>query len=221
MTYKTNRTNLSNLTNTKKGGYQNLLAYQLSVLIYDLNIVFCQKYLADYGKALPTRRTQDQMIQAARSGKQNIVEGSESKSLKTNITLSSVSRASFGELLEDYKDFLRINNLRLWDKNDPRVLEIRALRISNRTNFTNLSNWTNTPERFANLMVTLLSLVNYLLDRLHSSLEQKFINEGGYSENLFLARRKALHEARTNSTQSRVVSYGGRKRLERRKSYDQ
>ncbi len=167
---------------TNKGGYQNLIVYQLAVPIFDLTMIFCQQYI-DYKS-----RTKDQMEQAARSGKQNIVEGSLEKSLKMNIKLTGVARASFGELLEDYKDFLRIKNLELWDKNDPRVLEIRALRGSNLTNMTNLSNWTNTPERFANLMITLISLDCYLLDQMIRSLEQKFITQGGYSENLFKKR---------------------------------
>lgn len=124
------------------------------------------------------------MVQAARSGKQNIVEGTISRSLKTNITLTSVARASFGELLEDYLDFLRTKNLKIWDKNDPRVLEIRT----NKTNLSNWSNWTNSPERFANLMATLISRENYLLDHLFRSLEKKFVEEGGYSENLLKKR---------------------------------
>ncbi|MBI2190184.1 MAG: four helix bundle protein [Candidatus Levybacteria bacterium] len=176
------------MTNTsapkKPGGYQNLIVYQQAVIIYDLNIKFCQRYLADYGKGTPTRRTVDQMIQAARSGKQNIVEASLEKSLKLNIKLTGVARASFGELKEDYMDFLRIRTLPIWDKNDPRVLEIRL----NKTNLANWANLTNVPERFANLMITLISRESYLLDQLLRSLEQKFINEGGYSENLFRKR---------------------------------
>ena len=109
-----------------------------------------------------------------------------------NIKLTGVARASFGELLEDYHDFLRTKNLRLWEKNDPQVLAIRALRElpnkSNKSNKTNWSNWTNNPESFANLMITLISKENYLLDQMLRSLEQKFITEGGYSENLFRER---------------------------------
>lgn len=183
------------------GGYKNLIVYQQAVLIYDLTSKFCKEHLADNGIGMPTRRTVDQMIQAARSGKQNIVEGSLEKSLKMNIKLTGVSRASFGELKEDFEDFLRIRNLPIWEKNDPRVLEIRALRVStnltnesNKSNLPNLSNWTNTPERFANLMITLISKENYLLDQMLRSLEQKFINGGGYSENLF---KKRLEQRKT------------------------
>lgn len=182
-----------------KSGYQNLIVYQQSVIIYDLNYLFCQKYLQDRGVGLPTRRTVDQMIQSSRSGKQNIVEGSLEKSLKMNIKLTGVARGSFGELLEDYKDFLRVRGLKLWDKDDQRVLEIRALRVSpnwsNLSNESNWTNWTHSPESFANLMVTLISRENYLLDRLLKVLEEKFINEGGYSENLF---RKRLNKRNKN-----------------------
>lgn len=170
------------LTNSKKpGGYQTLIAYQLSVVIFDLTNQFCKRYI--------TGRTVDQMIQAARSGKQNIVEGSLEKSLKMNIKLTGVARASLAELLEDYKDYLRINNLKLWDKEDPQVREIRSLRISpNESNETNWSNWTNTSERFCNLMATLINLDCYLLDQMLRVLEHKFVTEGGYSENLFKKR---------------------------------
>lgn len=194
---ESNKSNLSNSTNKKPGGYRNLIVYQQAVVIYDLNRIFCQRYLLESKDRYPVRRTVEQMEQAARSGKQNIVEGSLEKSLKMNIKLTGVSRGSFGELLEDYLDFLRTRRLAIWGKDDPRVKEIRSIRIdmsnlSNMTNLSNWSNWTNSPERFANLMVTLISKENYLLDQMLRSLEQKFINEGGYSENLFrkrLARR--------------------------------
>lgn len=174
----------------KPGGYRNLLVYQLAVVIFYLNRLFCQKYLLNSPQPVPVRRTVEQMVEAGRSGKQNIVEGSLEKSAKMNIRLTGVSRGSFGELLEDYLDFLLTREFSLWDKNDPRVLKIRA----NKTNLTNLSHWTNTsnlirsPESFANLMVTLLSIENYLLDQMLRALEKKFIEEGGYTENLFKRR---------------------------------
>ena len=162
-------------------GYENLIVYQQAVVIYDLTVEFCNKFLDKF----TDKRTTEQMIQAARSGKQNIVEGSLEKSLKMNIKLTGVSRGSFGELLEDYKDFLRTRKLSIWQKDDSRLLEIRRMRIEpNKSNSTNLSNWTNFPESYGNLMITLLSKENYLLDNMIRSLENKFIKEGGYSENL-------------------------------------
>lgn len=170
------------------GGYQNLLVYQLSITIFDLTVVFCNHYVDKRS------RTNDQMVQAGRSGKQNIAEGSLEKSLKSYIKLIGVSRGSFGELLEDYKDYLRQNNLSLWPKEDIRVTHIRSIRES-----SNLANWANLPnspyarylgkpEDFANLLIVLLYKENYLLDQLNRSLEEKFINEGGYTENLFKKR---------------------------------
>lgn len=169
-------------------GYKNLLVYRLATIIFDLTLEFCKLFIQK------TSRTFDQIVQAVRSGKQNIVEGSLEKSLKSYIKLVGVARASFEELLEDLKDFLRTKKLMLWDKNDPRVKEIRLIRISNSPNsanspnLPNLANWTNTPERFANLLITLIHLETYLLDQLLRSLEKKFITEGGYTENLFKKR---------------------------------
>src|SRR3989344_4323906 len=150
--------NSSNWSNSKNpGGYKNLVVYQLAVVIFDLNDLFVKRYID------PRSRTKDQMEQAGRSGKQNIVEGSLIKSLEGNIKLTGVSRGSFGELLEDYEDFLRTRELSLWAKEDSRVRVIRAMRISsnltNKTNSSNLkpwSNWTNSPEAFANLLITLI-----------------------------------------------------------------
>lgn len=120
------------------------------------------------------------------------------KARQMNIKLNGVSRASYGELLEDYKDFLRLRNLPLWDKQDPRVQEIRSWRINktnwsngtNWSNWPNLTNWTNTAERFANLMITLISKETYLLDKMIHSLEEKFIRQGGYSEWLSQKRQE-------------------------------
>lgn len=164
------------------GGYKNLLVYQQAVVIFDLNHLFCERYIDKRS------RTFDQMIQADRSGKQNIVEGSLEKSLKSNIYLTGISRASYGELLEDYIDFLQLKGLKPWSKEDQRVLEIRKTRITNETNLSNWSNWTNSSEPFANLMITLLSRENYLLDQMLRSLERKFVEEGGYTENLYKKR---------------------------------
>lgn len=175
-------TNESNRTN--KGGYKNLIVYQQAVVIYDLTDEFCKKYL----EAMREKRTIEQMVQAARSGKQNIVEGSLEKSLKMNIKLTGVARASFGELMEDYEDFLRIRKMAIWAKNDPRVWKIRNAYKTNKTNLTYQS-YRAKPEGFANLMLTLLAQENYLLDQMIRSLEAKFVREGGYSENLAKKRR--------------------------------
>lgn len=187
----------------KKPGYQNLLVYKLAVIIFDLNSEFCSLYIEKKS------RTFDQMIQAGRSGKQNIVEGSLEKSLKSYIKLLGVSRASYGELLEDFTDFLRLKKLALWDKDDPRVKQLRRIRIGDSPppaggllNTANLPNWANPanmardPEVFANLLITLIKMECYLLDKMIKSLEDKFVREGGYTENLF---KRRLREKRNEN----------------------
>ncbi len=179
------------MTNLNKGGYQSLIVYWLAVDIYDLTVIFCNRYIDIKS------RTHDQMVQAARSGKQNIVEGSLEPSVESNIKLTGVARASYGELLEDYKDFLRQKGLSIWIKDDSRVLEIRRMRISthvsNESNESNLTNLTygtylTNGENFANLMITLCFKEGYLLDRLVQAQQNKFVKEGGFREKLFKKR---------------------------------
>jgi four helix bundle suffix protein len=168
-----------------KGGYKSLIVYWLALDIFDLTSIFCKSYVDKKS------RTLDQMIQAARSGKQNIVEGSLEPSVESNLKLTGVARASYGELLEDYKDFLRQRGLFVWTKDDARVLQIRRMRIvpheSNWTNVTYGSYLTN-GESFANLMITLCFKEGYLLDKLTQAIQNKFVKEGGFRENLFKKR---------------------------------
>ena len=126
MTDKTNRTNLI----PPHGGYRSLKSYQTTTLIYDLTVEFCNSYMT-YKTDMTNKshRTYDQMVQAARSGRQNIAEGCQASgtSKKTELKLIGVARASLEELLLDYEDFLRQNSLRLWRKDEPKALEFRAL----------------------------------------------------------------------------------------------
>ena len=163
-----------------------MIVYWLAADIYDLTAIFCNHYIDKKS------RTHDQMVQAARSGKQNIVEGSLEPSVESDIKLTGVARASYGELLEDYKDYLRQRKLPIWDKDNLRVLEIRRMRIStyksNESHETNLTNLTygtylTNGESFANLMITLCFKEGYLLDRLVKSQLEKFVKEGGFREN--------------------------------------
>src|SRR3989338_1550553 len=96
------------------GGYESLLVYRLAATLHDFTVIFCDLFLPDY----KYKRTVEQMIQAARSGKQNIVEGAIEKSGEANLKLAGVPRASFGELLEDYKDYLRQRQISIWSKDD-------------------------------------------------------------------------------------------------------
>jgi len=177
-------TNESNLVN-KRGGYENLIVYWLGVDISDLTAVFCDRYIDRRS------RTHDQMIQASRSGKQNIVEGSLANSIESNLKLTGVARASYGELLEDYRDFLRQKRLLIWLKDDPKVITIRRMKIvSNESHWSNKTyeSYLDNPETFANLMLTLCFKQGYLLDQLLKAQQEKFVREGGFRENLFKKR---------------------------------
>jgi restriction system protein len=167
-------------------GYKCLKTYQLATVIYDLTVEFCEKFLPGFGY----RRTREQMVQAARSGKQNIAEGSELRSLKGYIKLCGVAEGSLKELLEDFQDFLRQKRLPLWSKNDPRVRKIRGIRVIDKPDLP------DTPEEAANLLITLVNQTTFLLDRQIKSLEGKFVQEGGYTEKLFRERLKARAQIR-------------------------
>ncbi len=135
-------------------------------------------------------RTYDQMVQAARSGKQNIAEGSQAAgtSRKTELKLLGVARASLAELLADYEDFLRQNRLKAWDKDSPASQAIRGLAYkTNRTYKTYMTYMTN-EEAATNCLICLINQANYLLDRQRRSLETRFAKEGGYSEQLLQSR---------------------------------
>ena len=182
-------------------GYKSLLVYRTSVTIYDFNLIFCERFLSNP----KYRRTVEQMTQAARSGKQNIAEASKELSTSSDMVLNSVSRSSYTELIEDYEDFLRSRNLPIWKKDDPRVLRIRVYKesIDTPTYLTNLSHWTNldfsNPENFANLMICLCYKQGYLMDQLLRSKEKRFMQKGGFKENLFKKRLEYQH-TKSNST---------------------
>lgn len=178
-----------------------LLTYRYSEIIHDLTVEFTKKYVLGHLSNLgqkPDYRTADQMNQAARSGKQNIVEGvgQAQTSKKGEIKLLGVAKASFDELLMDCEDFLRQNNLEIYPKNDPRVTKFREIsfRLSHLSNLSNLGNLIERPklpdnsQDAANFLLTLCHQVTFLLDRQIKSLEERFIKEGGFSENLFKKR---------------------------------
>ena len=165
-----------------QAGYKYLKTYQLATVIYDLTVQFCDRYIDKRS------RTHDQMVQAARSGKQNIAEGHQETSLKGYIKLLGVSRASFVELLEDYLDFARQHKILVWPKDDPRIRELREIRVIGDLNHPDTPELPNSPENSINLLLTLLYQETYLLQKQITALEQKFMTEGGYTENLFKKR---------------------------------
>jgi len=145
----------------KHGAYEELLSCRKSVIVYDGTVCFCDRFMHRRD------RTVDQMIQAARSGKQNILEGcmASATSKKSEIKLTNVARASLEELLEDYRDYLRVRGHALW------------------------------PETVANILIRIIHQTNYLLDRQIRQLEKAFLEEGGLPERMTRARvaRRSSH----------------------------
>ena len=169
----------------KKGGYRNLRVYRLTEIIYDLTMIFAKQYIR------PGSRTRDQMEQAARSGKQNIAEGSAAAltSSETEIKLTNVAKASLEELLLDYEDYLRQNNLPQWDKDNPRTIKLREyLRsegfMANSTEFASKMN----VEEYCNLCITLINQASYMLRRLIDKQQDQFLQDGGIREQMHAAR---------------------------------
>lgn len=188
-------------------GYKYLLTYRYAEVLHDLTVEFCCLYLSDLSNLsnpgnlskIPTRRTIEQMTQAARSNKQNIAEGvSQGTSLKGQIKLLGVARGSTEELTLDFEDFLRQRNLPIWDKNDPRVKYYRQLGIEATSvyppNLLKLQRELRKgPVEATNLLLTLCHQLSFLLSRQIKSTETKFITQGGYSENLFKKRLNNRH----------------------------
>ena len=193
MTYTTNKTYKSILPH---GGYRQLASYQMTTIIYDLTVIFCQKfidktYMSNKSYKFYSRMS-DQMIQAARSGKQNIAEGSlaSGTSKKTELKLVNVARASQEELLADYEDFLRQNQLPVWDKNSPASQAIRGLAYKSNKSYVTYMTYMTNEESAANCLICLINQACYLLDRQLRSLEASFLKQGGYSEQLLQQRLK-------------------------------
>ncbi|MGC3988315.1 MAG: four helix bundle suffix domain-containing protein [Chthoniobacteraceae bacterium] len=168
------------------GGYENLLSFQKARVIYDGTVCFCERFLDRYD------RTRDQMVQAARSGKQNILEGSQASgtSKETEIKLVNVARASLEELLEDYRDFLRTRKHVLWDKDSREALFVRKLGTRKNTTYESYRTYIETrpPEIVANLLICVIHQTNYLLNQQLRALEKAFLAEGGLRERMTNAR---------------------------------
>lgn len=164
------------------GGYKKLPFFKQSEIIYDFTVEFCRKYIDSRS------RTKDQMEQSARSGKQNIAEGYLQKSLESRIKMLGVARGSLEELLNDYLDFLRQRNLPLWEKDSPESRKVRSLVYKNYKSYNDYKIYIDNPETAANAMICLINQTNQLLDQKLRWLEEKFVKEGGFRENLFKKR---------------------------------
>lgn len=180
------------------GGYRNLRSYQNAEIVYDYTVVFTENYINKFS------RTKDQMDQAARSGKQNIAEGSMASgtSKKTELKLINVARASLEELLLDYEDFLRQHGLEKWHMNNPRTKEVRDLAYKSHRSYEIYKSYMTDPESAANVAICLINQTNYLLDQLKRKLEKDFLENGGFTERLYDARKnyKSNKTYETNRT---------------------
>ncbi|MDD5286132.1 MAG: four helix bundle suffix domain-containing protein [Desulfuromonadaceae bacterium] len=176
------------------GNYQELLSYQKSEVIYDLTFRFCEKHFKKGD------RTIDQMVQAARSGKQNIVEGSKASgtSKEMEIKLTNVARASLEELLEDYRDFLRVRDFAIWDKDSKEAQYVRKLGNKSHTTYETYREFVDTrpAEVIANISICLIHQANYLLDQQLKRLEKDFLKDGGLRERMTKARLQARDQQR-------------------------
>lgn len=177
------------------GGYRELRSFQIATIIYDATYWFCERFLE------PRTRMSDQMVQAARSGRQNIAEGSRASatSPQTELRLVNVARSSLEELLLDYEDYLRHRRLPQWAPESIEALAVRRVGKNDRpdpsdrtdgSHYTQYARWIDQPDPAmrANALICLINQANYLLDRQIEALEKAFISEGGHSEQLAAAR---------------------------------
>jgi len=212
-----NQQHKQNLSNNKEdlipkhGGYRNLKSFQIAQLVYDVTVRFCDRYIDKYS------RTKDQMVQAARSGVQNIAEGSKASgtSKKMEMKLTNVARASLEELRLDYEDYLRHHGLNQWQRQDPRRAELINLRC---TTVDQIAQWVNQihdrekqksasstqptypqksstyPEIAANAALILITVASSLLDRQLSAQASAFEKDGGFTERLYHRRSQTRNK---------------------------
>jgi four helix bundle suffix protein len=204
----------------KHGGYRNLKSFQVAEVVYDLTVRFCEKYVDRFS------RTRDQMVQAARSGRQNIAEGSmaSATSKKTELKLTGVAKASLEELRLDYEDYLRQHKLPIWARNDPRRVALIDARpataddvanwavavksghcgqhgqnghaVGSASTASTMSTESTFPEIAANGAIALIAVATSLLDRQMQAQAKAFEQQGGFTERLYKMRTKNRRESR-------------------------
>ena len=169
-----------------RGDYRTLKSFAKAEVAYDITFRFAHKFL-EWGD-----RTIDQMIQSARSGKKNILEGSKAgrTSKEMEIKLTNVARASLEELLDDYMDFLRARDLKVWAKDSKEALYVRELGRREPQSYELYREFVETrpPEVVANIAICLIHQANYLIDQQLARLEQDFLKDGGLRERMTRAR---------------------------------
>jgi four helix bundle suffix protein len=170
------------------GNYRELLSYRKAEIVYDVTYRFCHRFLEK------SDRTIDQMIQAARSGKQNILEGSKASvvSKETEIKLTGTARASLEELLGDYRDSLRVRDLPQWQKESREARFVRRVGDHPDVTYETYREFCETRpiSVVANIAICLIHQTNYLLDQQIRRLEHDFVKEGGVRERMTRARRR-------------------------------
>ena len=179
-----------------KTSYRNLYVFQKAEAIYDLTYHFLQSHIAK------SDRTYDQMLQAARSGKQNIVEGRSdaASSAEMEIKLFCVARGSLHELLNDYEDYMRTRQITLWKENHPRYSSLlTTCRTHNDTAYyTSLIPKMN-DEEYCNLMLTLIYQTISMLDKMIDKIKEDFLKNGGIKEQMYRARVEHRNQSNFNS----------------------
>ncbi|MFA6503723.1 MAG: four helix bundle suffix domain-containing protein [Patescibacteria group bacterium] len=167
------------------GGYRQLKSFQSATVVYDLTAEFCNRFVKEH-------RMRDQMVQAARSGRQNIAEGCQASgtSKKTEIKLVNVARASLEELLLDYEDYVRQRGFAQWEKENTEAQKIRQLAYVQDRSSATYSSYMTDSEIAANVLICLIHQTNYLLDQQLRALEKAFVENGGFTEKLYTVRMK-------------------------------
>lgn len=190
---------MANAFISQKGYYRKLRVYQIAEIIYDITFIFTQRFLSKGD------RTIDQMVQAARSGKQNIAEGScaGSTSKETEIKLTNVAKASLQELLADYEDFLRVRDFEQWHKESPKAVTTRRVCAGNNDSaFFREAVKVRTAETVANIAIILIHQADVLLYRLIERQKADFLQQGGIREQMTKARMQYRNYQSTQRTQS-------------------
>ena len=170
------------------GGYQNLVSYKKAEIVYDATVYFCVRFIKK------NDRTYDQMVQAARSGNQNIIEGSQASGMskEMELKLTNVARASLEELLADYCNYLRVRDIEEWTREHKYTKRLRMLNKQPDANYETFRKGIehSDPAIAANVIIGLIKLTNYLLDRQIAHLEKEYLEDGGLRENMKKARRE-------------------------------
>ncbi len=189
------------------GGYKNLKSFQMSEIVFDLTFEFCNRYITSF-------KLREQIEGAARSGKQNISEGSQTSgtSKKSELRLVDVARASLEELKLDYEDFLRTKKLNQWTKDDDRSVEIRKLAYRTDRTYKTYMTYMSEPEPAANCLLCLINQANYLLDQQLKVLGKDIVEKGDIKERLNEQKKKQI--AGVDDNFDEFLKNFGLKRLE-------